>query len=74
MAKESLSVKIKVLDTKAVLPKYAKDGDAGMDLTAIDVSTDQYGCFIYHNFTVFAMLQQIWRARRSCTTSASPAS
>ena len=37
MAKESLSVKIKVLDTKAVLPKYAKDGDAGMDLTAISI-------------------------------------
>ncbi|QQV91536.1 deoxyuridine 5'-triphosphate nucleotidohydrolase [Tenacibaculum phage Gundel_1] len=37
MAKESLSVKIKVLDPKAVLPKYAKDGDAGMDLTAISV-------------------------------------
>ena len=29
-----MDVKIKKLDKKAVLPKYAKEGDAGMDLTA----------------------------------------
>lgn len=29
-----MKVKIKKLDQKAVLPKYAKKGDAGMDLTA----------------------------------------
>lgn len=29
-----MEVKIKKLDQKAVLPKYAKKGDAGMDLTA----------------------------------------
>lgn len=29
-----MEVKIKKLDPKAVIPKYAKDGDAGMDLTA----------------------------------------
>ena len=43
-----MKVNIKKLHPDAVIPKYAKSGDAGMDLTAIDVSTDQYGCFIYH--------------------------
>ena len=33
-------VKIKKLHPEAVIPKYAKDGDAGMDLTAIDVVAD----------------------------------
>lgn len=30
-----LPIKIKKLDPKAVIPQYAKEGDAGMDLTAI---------------------------------------
>jgi len=30
-----LIIKIKKLDPNAVIPSYAKDGDAGMDLTAI---------------------------------------
>ena len=29
-----MNVKIKKLDKNAIIPKYAKDGDAGMDLTA----------------------------------------
>ena len=29
-----MEVKIKKLDKKAIIPKYAKDGDAGLDLTA----------------------------------------
>lgn len=33
-------VKIKKLHPDAVIPKYAKDGDAGMDLTAVDVIAD----------------------------------
>jgi dUTP pyrophosphatase len=41
-----MDVKIKKLDPKAVIPKYAKPGDAGMDLTAIscdyDVNNDYY--------------------------------
>ena len=32
-----MDVKIKRLSEKAVIPKYAKDGDAGMDLTAVSV-------------------------------------
>ena len=30
-----LKIKIKKLDPKAVIPSYAKEGDAGMDLTAV---------------------------------------
>lgn len=32
-----MKVKIKKLHKNAVIPKYAKSGDAGMDLTAIDI-------------------------------------
>jgi dUTP pyrophosphatase len=34
-----MKVKIKKLHPEAVIPSYAKPGDAGMDLTAVDVST-----------------------------------
>tara|TARA_B100000282_G_C31506286_1_gene387272 strand:- start:97 stop:507 length:411 start_codon:yes stop_codon:yes gene_type:complete len=37
-----MKVKIKKLHTKAVIPKYAKDGDAGMDLTAVEAFADAY--------------------------------
>lgn len=41
-----MDVKIKKLDPNAVIPKYAKPGDAGMDLTAVscdyDVEHDYY--------------------------------
>ena len=43
-----IKVKIKKLHTEAVVPRYAKPGDAGMDLTAVHVSSDRYGCFTYH--------------------------
>jgi len=35
-----MKVKIKKLHPDAVIPKYAKEGDAGMDLTAVDVVAD----------------------------------
>ena len=35
-----MKVKIKMLHEDAIIPKYAKDGDAGMDLTAVDVTAD----------------------------------
>jgi|TARA_R110002012_G_scaffold295268_1_gene491720 dUTP pyrophosphatase len=35
-----MKVKIKKLHKDAVIPKYAKDGDAGMDLTAVEVASD----------------------------------
>lgn len=40
-------VKIKVLNSKASLPRYAKPGDAGMDLTAISKSYDEHGNVSY---------------------------
>jgi dUTP pyrophosphatase len=33
-----MNIKIKKLHTDSVIPKYAKPGDAGLDLTAINVS------------------------------------
>jgi dUTP pyrophosphatase len=35
-----MDVKIKFLDEDAILPKYARPGDAGLDLTAISVAYD----------------------------------
>ena len=37
---EKLKLKIKKLDERAVMPRYAKPGDAGMDLVAIDGGWD----------------------------------
>ena len=42
-----MDVKIKKLDKKAVLPKYAKEGDAGMDLTATSSWMDDDGNICY---------------------------
>lgn len=41
MSQQSLKVKIKKLVEHAALPTYAKDGDAGLDLTATDVGHDR---------------------------------
>lgn len=38
-------VKIKKLSTDAIIPSYAKEGDAGMDLTAITIENDPNGFF-----------------------------
>lgn len=42
-----MHVNIKKLHKDAVIPKYAKDGDAGLDLTAISSKTDEYGNVVY---------------------------
>ncbi len=42
-----LEVKIKKLHKEAVIPTYAKYGDAGMDLTAISKSYDEHGNVVY---------------------------
>lgn len=42
-----MKVKIKKLHKNAVIPTYAKDGDAGMDLTATSLSFDDYGNYVY---------------------------
>lgn len=43
-----MEVKIKKLHKDAVIPTYAKEGDAGMDLTAVSAETDKYGNVVYH--------------------------
>lgn len=42
-----MKVNVKKLDSKAVLPTYAKNGDAGMDLTATSKSYDEHGNVVY---------------------------
>lgn len=43
-----MEVKIKKLVPEAVIPKYAKPGDAGLDLTATSCDFDEeMGCYIY---------------------------
>jgi dUTP pyrophosphatase len=42
-----MKVKIKKLHPDAVIPCYAKAGDAGMDLTAVSMSYDEYGNICY---------------------------
>lgn len=42
-----IQVGIKKLHKDAVIPQYAKPGDAGMDLVATNMDTDQYGNVIY---------------------------
>lgn len=49
-----MKVKIKKLVPEAVIPAYAKPGDAGMDLTAVKVEYDRVNkCFIYHSGLAF---------------------
>ena len=43
-----MKVRIKRLDERAVVPSYSKKGDAGMDLTAINISKDNVGNITYH--------------------------
>lgn len=38
-------VKIKKLNPDAIIPSYAKEGDAGMDLTAITIDNDPNGFY-----------------------------
>ena len=40
-------VKIKKLNPSAVIPKYAKEGDAGLDLIATSKSFDELGNIVY---------------------------
>lgn len=42
-----MKVKIKKLNESAVIPKYSKTGDAGMDLVATSKETDKYGNIVY---------------------------
>lgn len=40
-------VKIKKLVENAVIPRYSKPGDAGMDLTCTEVNLEANGCYVY---------------------------
>lgn len=40
-------VKIKPIHPDAKIPQYAKPGDAGMDLYAVDFEMDKYGNYVY---------------------------
>ena len=52
-----MKVKIKKLVPEAVIPAYAKPGDAGMDLTAVKVEYDRVNkCFIYHSGLAFEVI------------------
>jgi dUTP pyrophosphatase len=42
-----MKIKIKKLHSDAVIPMYAKPGDAGMDLTAVSKEYDQFGNVSY---------------------------
>lgn len=42
-----MEINLKKLNENAVIPKYAKLGDAGMDLTAISRYFDMYGNVVY---------------------------
>ena len=41
-----MKVKIKKLDNAAVIPSYATNGDAGLDMTAVSCQIDESGLFI----------------------------
>lgn len=42
-----VKVQIKKLSDDAVIPSYAKPGDAGLDLTATSLKSDEYGNYEY---------------------------
>lgn len=43
-----MKVRIKKLNEGAIIPSYSKSGDAGLDLTAINISKDNVGNITYH--------------------------
>lgn len=48
-----MKVNVKKLDSNAVLPTYARHGDAGMDLTATSKSYDEHGNVCYGTSLAF---------------------
>ena len=49
MERVNINVKIWKSCDEAIIPQYAKDGDAGMDLTAVSYEYDEkLQCHIYH--------------------------
>lgn len=52
---ETLKVKIKKLNENVVIPTYAKNGDAGLDLTATSKEYDENGNIVYGTGLSFAI-------------------
>lgn len=52
-----MEVKIKKLYKDAIIPRYAKDGDAGMDLTAVSKRYDEHGNLCYGTGLAFEIPQ-----------------
>lgn len=49
-----MKVNIKKLNEKAIIPKYAKPGDMGMDVVATDYEfIPEYQCHVYHTGLAF---------------------
>ena len=48
-----MKVNVKKLDSNAVVPTYAKHGDAGMDLTAVSKEYDEHGNICYGTALAF---------------------
>ena len=48
-----MKVNVKKLDSNAVIPTYARHGDAGMDLTATSKSYDEHGNVCYGTSLAF---------------------
>ena len=43
-----MKVRIKKLHEGAIVPSYSKQGDAGLDFTAVEISRDNVGNITYH--------------------------
>lgn len=52
-----MQVRIKKTHPNAIIPCYAKEGDAGLDLTAVSVSFDEYGNICYGTGLAFEIPQ-----------------
>lgn len=48
-----MNVRVKKLVENAVIPQYAHDTDAGLDLVATSVDQDEYGNIVYHTGLAF---------------------
>lgn len=52
-----MKVKLKKIHPNAVIPRYAKEGDAGLDLTATSKYFDEYGNICYGTGLAFEIPQ-----------------
>lgn len=52
-----MKVKIKRLTPNSVIPSYAKEGDAGLDLTAVSKTVDDSGNIVYGTGLAFEIPQ-----------------